>query len=305
MEGMEEEKESQKHIPVLLQESIGYLLNGRKTGIYIDATLGGGGSSKRILEQLDCTGKVMGIDQDPAAIEISTERLQFYPNFTAVRENFRDLERILEGQKIDGIDGIIFDLGVSSMQLADPSRGFSFRTESLLDMRMDPTRTRTTALDLLKNYDVKDLRKLFREFGEERWAGRIASIIAAKRQETRIETTAQLVELIVKGIPRKFHSRRIHPATRFFQALRIAVNEELESLEEGLNSAIEVLKGSGRVVVISYHSLEDRIVKNIFKKKSMEGFVRIITKKPLTPSEEEINSNPRSRSAKMRIAEKN
>lgn len=305
MEGMGEKEKQEKHIPVLLKESIEYLLNGRKSGIYIDATLGGGGTSKSILEQLDCTGKVIGIDQDPAAIEISTERLQLYPNFTAVRENFRELERILEGQKIDGIDGIIFDLGVSSMQLEDPSRGFSFKSESLLDMRMDPTRTTTTALDLLKNYDERALRRLFIESGEGRWAGRIASLIAATRRESKIVTTAQLAELIVKGIPKKFHSRRIHPATRFFQALRIAVNEELESLKEGLDSAIKVLRGSGRVVVISYHSLEDRIAKNIFKKKAMDGFVRIITKKPITPSLEEIDSNPRSRSAKMRVAEKN
>lgn len=294
-----------RHVTVLLEESVKNLLNNRTTGIFLDATLGGGGTSEEILKRLESSGKVIGIDQDPRAIELSKKRLQKFPNFTAVKENFRVLDRIIKDANIEEIDGIIFDLGVSSMQLEDPSRGFSFKCDSRLDMRMDCDPENTTAYDLLNRLDEASLRKLFYEYGEDRWAGRIASRIVEYRRLKKMETTAELAKLIVESIPRRFHSRRIHPATRFFQALRIAVNEEIESLKEAIEKAIAFLGSQGRIVVISYHSLEDRIIKHAFKGRSGKGgALKIITKKPMTPTLLEIEANPRSRSAKMRVAEK-
>jgi 16S rRNA (cytosine1402-N4)-methyltransferase len=292
------------HIPVLLKESVDCMLNGRNAGIYVDATLGGGGTSELILKQLDPSGRVIGIDRDAAAIGISNLRLKSYSNFKAVRENYRALESIMQNEKVESIDGIIFDLGVSSMQLEDASRGFSFRLDARLDMRMDQDNTRISAYELVNSYDEKTLRDFFRRYGEDRWAGRIASKIIEYRRKKRIETTAELAELISQSIPKRFHPRRIHPATRFFQALRIAVNEELESLEEGVDAAMKMLNPKGRIVVISYHSLEDRIVKNKYRQTAAEGIIKIITKKPVIPSEEETMENPRARSAKMRVAEK-
>jgi 16S rRNA (cytosine1402-N4)-methyltransferase len=298
--------ENYGHITVLLEESVKYLINDTKTGIFVDATLGGGGTSEYILKQIDRTGRVLGIDQDTTAIEISNRRLNPYPNFKAIRKNFRALREVLEDEKIEGIDGIIFDLGVSSMQLEDPNRGFSFKDElnSRLDMRMDQDSNKTSAYDLVMKLDERSLYTLFKKYGEDRWAGRVASRIVEFRRQKPIETTAELALLISQAIPKKFQSRRIHPATRFFQALRIAVNEELQALEEGLLAGIDALKSEGRIVVISYHSLEDRIVKHTFRQKDKENEIRIITKKPILPTEEEINKNPKSRSAKMRVAQK-
>jgi 16S rRNA (cytosine1402-N4)-methyltransferase len=292
------------HIPVLLRESVDYMLKSRTTGIYIDATLGGGGTTEYILKQLDSSGRVIGIDRDAAAIEISNLKLKPYPNFKAVRENYRALESILEDEEIESIDGIIFDLGVSSMQLDEADRGFSFRLDARLDMRMDQENTTITAYELINKLDERELREFFRKYGEDRWAGRVASRIVEHRKKKKIETTAELAELIFQSIPRKLHPKRIHPATRFFQALRIAVNEELESLKEGLEAAVRLLKPEGRIVVISYHSLEDRIVKNIIREQAAEGILKRITKKPVVPSGEETEKNPRARSAKMRVAEK-
>lgn len=293
-----------EHIPVLLCESVEYLTNGRSAGIFVDATLGGGGTTEKILEVLNNNGKVLSIDSDPTAIEMSALRLRPYPNLKVVRGNFRELEGILKESGIDAIDGIIYDLGVSSMQLDDASRGFSFRQDARLDMRMSMNSTETSAYDLLKSIDETSLKKLLREFGDERWAGRIASRIVEQRKKQAIETTAELAKLIEQAIPKRFHSRRIHPATRSFQAIRIAVNDELSALSESLKSAVSLLRPGGRIVVIAYHSLEDRIVKNFFRQASNQQLLRIITKKPITPSTEEIKKNPRSRSAKMRVAEK-
>jgi 16S rRNA (cytosine1402-N4)-methyltransferase len=292
------------HTTVMLKESVDYMLSGRTTGIYVDATLGGGGTSEYILKKLDSSGMVIGIDRDATAIGISNLKLKSYPNFKAVRENYRALESILKDEKIESIDGIIFDLGVSSMQLEDADRGFSFRLDAQLDMRMDQENTTATAYELVNSLDERTLKDYFKKYGEDRWAGRIASRIVEYRRKKRIETTAELAELIYQSIPRKLHPRRIHPATRFFQALRIAVNEELESLEEGLEAAIKLMNPQGKIVVISYHSLEDRIIKNIFREKAAEGILKRITKKPVVPSGEEIEQNPRARSAKMRVAEK-
>ncbi len=295
------------HIPVLLEESVEFLLNRRKGGTLIDATLGGGSTTKFILDNLDNTGRVIGIDRDKSTIEFVSKRLNSYSNFTAVWENFRELDVVLNKLQIDAIDGLIGDLGISSMQLDDESRGFGFKSTSRIDMRCDLNRTGTSAYDLLKDLDEKSLKKLFKEFGEEkRWAGRIASEIVTQRLSKPIETPAELAELVRESIPIRFHSRRIHPATKIFQALRIAVNEELESLQEGLEKAIGFLKPGGRLVMISYHSLEDRIVKQTFRKYSRDPdkLLRIITKKPILPTEEEVGRNRRARSAKMRVAER-
>ncbi len=293
------------HIPVLLEQSVNYLLNGRSSGIFIDATLGGGGHSEKILSQLDNRGKLIGIDQDSTAISLANDKLESYPNFTAFKANYRKLDEILKELSIDGIDGIIMDLGLSSMQLDQGSRGFSFKLDARLDMRMDNNETDETAYGILNNLKEESLKKIFKQYGEERWAGRIASRIVEYRKEKPIETTAELAKLIEKWIPRRFQSRRIHPATRIFQALRIAVNDELEALKDGLEEGIKFLKPGGRFVVISYHSLEDRIVKHTFRRYDREEKVlKVITKKPETPTQEEIEANPKSRSAKMRVAEK-
>ncbi len=290
------------HVTVLRKESVDFLLKGRNCGVYIDATLGGGGTSEEILSRLK-SGRVLGVDRDPVAIEKASLKLNTYSNFTALRGNFSDVERILMEIGITSVDGVIFDLGVSSMQLGDPLRGFSFRKSGRLDMRMDPD-TEKTAFDLVKNLDWESLRRIFKEYGEERWAGRIASRIVEARKVKPIETTAELAKLVEEAIPRRFHPRRIHPATKVFQALRIAVNEELENLKIALEASVNLLKSGGRVVVISYHSLEDRIVKHFYKKLAKENILKIITKKPFVPADEEIRINPRCRSAKMRVAEK-
>ncbi len=295
-----------EHVTVLTDESVSLLLDGRKTGIYIDATLGGGGTSEKILSSIESSGRVIGIDRDPNAIEIASRRLKSYPNFTGVRENFRVLDEILKESGIEAVDGIVADLGISSYQLEDSSRGISFSSVARLDMRMDPEETCPSAYDLLNGLDEKALRDLFITFDEKRWAGRIASRIVYRRREKPIETTAELAQLVVEAIPKRFQSRRIHPATRIFLALRATVNDSLAAIQELLDKSPRLLKPGGTIVMISYHSLEDRIVKRTFKRFSMEPekYFRIITKKPIIPTDEEIEKNRRSRSAKMRVAKR-
>ena len=292
-----------KHIPVMLDESVSLLLDNKKNGIYVDATLGGGSYSEKILQSIEESGRVIGVDRDPVAIEIASRRLKSYPNFTAVRDNFRVLDEILSELNIDAVDGIIADLGISSYQVEDNSRGLSFTSTTRLDMRMDPDDT-ISAYDLLNDLDEKALRDLFIKFGEGRWAGRIASRIVKRRRESAIETAAELAQLVVEAIPRRFQSRRIHPATRIFLALRVTVNDSLGAVQELLDKSPRLLKPGGRIVIVAYHSLEDRIVKLTFKKfsKEPEKYFRILTKKPIPPTEEEIDRNRRARSAKMRCA---
>jgi len=294
-----------KHIPVFLAESVDYMLSGRKTGVYVDATLGGGATTQEVLNRLEPSARVISIDRDRSVVLTASLRFKSYANFTAVWENYRELDSILKNLNIPSIDGIVFDLGLSSIQLDDPQRGFSFRLDSQLDMRMDPDKTEISAYDLLNSLDELELRQLFRELGEERWAGRIASRIVETRRSEPIDTTAKLAQLVCRAIPGKFqHSRRIHPATRIFQALRIAVNDELSAVSEGIEKAINLLSPGGRIVVLSYHSGEDRIVKNLFKRFSIEKKFQILTRKPLVPQEEEIERNPRARSAKLRAGER-
>jgi len=294
------------HIPVLTQEILNYL-NLKKGGVYIDCTLGGGGHSEAILENIYPHGFLIGIDQDIEAIETAKEELKSYiDKVKLVKDNFKNLEGILSGLKIETVSGIIFD-----HQLKKKERGFSFKEESHLDMRMDLTQEFNADI-LLNNYSEKDLAEIFEKYGEERFSRRIARLIVTERKKKAITTTKQLADLVIRSLPRtkKRHTWRIHPATRIFQAIRIEVNQELKALEKGLNQAIRVLEDKGRICVISYHSLEDRIVKHLFKEVERVGKdqgdygLKIITKKPIRPSSEEIRENPKARSAKLRVAEK-
>ena len=306
------------HTPVLAEEVLESLRCDRK-GIYVDCTLGGGGHSEEILKVTDPASVVIGIDQDEEAIRVASERLkEFGAGFRVLKGNFRDIEGILERENIREIDGILFDLGVSGYQIDEQSRGFSFRKAGPLDMRMD-IRKKTTAFDLINNLPQKELENVIRSFGEEKWAGRIARVIVKVRSEKNILTTTELAEIISNIIPKSNWPGKIHPATKTFQALRIKVNEELEILTPALTSAISKLSSGGRICVISYHSLEDRIVKEVFNKKAkgcicpprfpecrcnVRPVLKIINKKPVRASESEIAQNPRARSAKLRAGER-
>src|SRR3989338_6495652 len=255
------------HTPVLAEEVLESLRCDRK-GIYVDCTLGGGGHSEEILKVTDPASVVIGIDQDEEAIRVASERLkEFGAGFRVLKGNFRDIEGILERENIREIDGILFDLGVSGYQIDEQSIGFSFRKAGPLDMRMD-IRKKTTAFDLINSLPQKELENVIRSFGEEKWAGRIARVIVKVRSEKNILTTTELAEIISNIIPKSNWPGKIHPATKTFQALRIKVNEELEILTPALTSAISKLSSGGRICVISYHSLEDRIVKEVFNKKA-------------------------------------
>lgn len=290
---------SDYHIPVLRDEALTFL-SIRSKGKYIDATLGGGGHTREMLER---GAFVLGIDADSDAIQNAEQEFEDYltnHQLTVVRGNFRDIKKIAHLHDFIDPEGILFDLGVSSHQLDAKERGFSFRNEALLDMRMDLSLS-VTAADLLNGLGKKELYRLFLEYGEERDAYQIANAIVREREEKPIQSTTELAELIRKTV-RRYDG--IHPATLAFQALRIAVNDELVSLQMVLPDAFDLLREKGRLVVISFHSLEDRIVKEFLSLKEKEGAGKIITKKIVVPSEEEIKRNNRSRSAKMRVIEK-
>lgn len=306
------------HQSVLPEETIEYLAV-KPDGIYVDATIGGAGHAGRIAAQLDERGVLIGIDQDPAAIHAATERLQgVKARIELVKRNFVDLQVILRELGIVSVDGIIFDLGVSSPQFDEGERGFSFHQNAPLDMRMDQMNP-FSAAHLINSAPVADLSRILWEYGEERWAKRIALFIEKRRRESPIQTTDELVAVIKDAIPAAARRSGPHPARRTFQALRIAVNHELEYLAATLEQAVTVLKTGGRVVVISFHSLEDRIVKNTFAAWSAGcecpknipvcccgklPKVRILTKKPVVPRDEEVADNPRARSAKLRAVAK-
>lgn len=305
-----------KHKPVLLDESIEGL-DIKSDGIYVDATLGGGGHTVEILRRAS-QGKVIGIDQDEYAIERAEENLKDYKNFTAVKNNFSNIDEILDDLNIDKIDGILFDLGVSSFQLDIPERGFSYNYDVPLDMRMDKSRT-TTARHIVNGYDEHELSRILWDYGEEKWAARIAKFIVQEREHEFIETTGQLVSIIKKAIPKQARQDGSHPAKRTFQAIRIEVNRELEILEGTVKSAVDRLNTGGRICVITFHSLEDRIVKNTYVDLNKDCIcppefpecvcghrrkLKIITKKPIVPSEEEVTENHRAHSAKLRIGER-
>jgi 16S rRNA (cytosine1402-N4)-methyltransferase len=298
--------EGGKHLPVLVAEVLSYL-DCRPDRVYVDATVGSGGHARKILEKSSPTGKLIGLDWDQAAIARTKQALApFGERFRLVKENFRDLKEVLYSLSLPAVDGILVDLGVSSEQLDDPERGFSFRWEAPLDMRMDLERS-LTAQELIQRLSVEEMGKILRELGEERWAARIAKAIGRQRRIHPLRTTGDLVETIRKSIPS--YRSRIHPATRTFQAFRIAVNEELANLDTFLRDCPRLLNPGGRVGIISFHSLEDRIVKSYFrqwgKRKEEEApLFRILTPKPVIPSSEEMRLNPRARSAKLRVAEK-
>ena len=294
-------------------------LSPRPGGVYVDGTLGGAGHARLILEATSPDGMLIGFDRDPAALEVARERLaSFGERFRPVPGNFSEMGRVLAELGVDGVDGFLLDVGVSSHQLDTAERGFSFLTDAPLDMRMN-TLVPGTAADLVNDLDEHELARIIKEYGEERWARRIASFIVKARVDGPIERTLQLVDIIKGAIPRGAWEERIHPATRTFQALRIAVNDELGSLERGLESALGLLRPGGRGVVISFHSLEDRIVKTMFRRyaqgctcpKELPRCVcggvprlRILTGRPVVAGDVEVAENPRARSAKLRAAEK-
>jgi len=296
------------HVPVLLKEAIDFLAVQRG-GTYIDATVGLGGHSYEIAKRLGAPGHLIGLDKDPAALEIARKKLVVsgsplvdgepdWPTITLLHRSFAE---IAKGQRPATVDGVLADVGVSSLQLDDSTRGFSFQADGPLDMRMDP-RGERTAEQVVNHLDERQLADVIYEFGEERRSRRIARAICRSRP---IRSTAHLAGVISAAArPMNSEQRRIHPATRTFQALRIFVNRELDDLKALLEAAPRILKPGGRVVVISFHSLEDRIVKDAFREGAQAGYFSLLTKKPVTATEEESDRNPRARSAKLRAAEK-
>ena len=307
-----------EHKSVLLEETIEGL-NIKPDGIYVDGTLGGGGHAYEVCCRLNDKGRFIGIDQDAAAIEAAGARLSdFGEKVTIIRSNYCNMKSELQKIGIDKVDGIVLDLGVSSYQLDTAERGFSYREDAPLDMRMD-TRQTLTARDIVNDYSEMDLFRIIRDYGEDKFAKNIAKHIVVEREKGPIETTGQLTEIIRQSIPMKFQKNAGHPAKRTFQAIRIECNRELEVLRDSLDDMIDMLNEDGRICIITFHSLEDRIVKGIFKKnenpctcpssfpvcvcgKVSKG--RIVTKKPILPSEEELEWNSRSKSAKLRIFER-
>lgn len=288
------------HTPVMVQEVMDYLAP-RDGAVYFDCTAGAGGHSREILERSAPSGRVVCIDTDPVAISALRSALkQFGERVILVRANFADLGQVAADLGINQVDGILFDLGVSSLQLDSPERGFSYSQDAPLDMRMSPEQSLTARM-LVNELSEDELTRIFRDYGEERWASRIARFIVERRARERIETTGKLVELVKAAIPAAARRTGPHPAKRVFQALRIAVNDELETLERALPVATSLLTGGGRIVVISFHSLEDRIVKKWFQSCRE---LKVLSRKPIRPNPEEVATNPRSRSAKLRAAER-
>ena len=307
-----------KHTSVLLNECI-EKLNINPDGIYVDGTLGGGGHSSVICEHLSEKGTLIGIDRDSDALNASTLRLEKYNcNKIFVQSNYSDIKNVLKELEIDGVDGALLDLGVSSFQLDNAERGFSYMNDAPLDMRMSQDDD-FTAYDVVNRYDEKELARIISGYGEEKWAKRIASFIVNKRKEKPIESTFELVDVIKAAIPAKARRDGPHPAKRTFQAIRIEVNDELGQLEKAVDDFCDVLNPHGRLCIISFHSLEDRIVKDIIAKRNNPctcpkefpvcicgkvADMEKISRKPILPSEDELEANPRARSAKLRVAEK-
>jgi len=297
--------EEKFHTPVMLREVLDYLNLGPGQ-IIVDATIGTGGHALSILERIVPGGKLIGIDRDQESLNIAKERLyKFGEACEFIYANFMDVDNILESLNIKKIDGILFDLGVSSFQLENPQRGFSFQCEGPLDMRL-VRNSYISAYDLVNNLTTEELSAILRSFGQERWHSRIARLLVKEREKHPIATTLELSDIVIKAIPHRYRYRhhRIHPATRTFLGVRIAVNRELETLRTAINKAIEFLEQGARICVISFHSLEDRIVKLSFRQLSLEGKINIVTPKPLIPTPTEVKDNPLSRSGKLRVAER-
>jgi len=289
------------HIPVLLEKVL-EALNPQSGELFIDATIGAGGHTRAFLEKTAPDGKVLGIDASPKAIDHLKKELQSFGNRLFLAQgNFRELKKIAYDNAMDQCDGILLDLGFSSDELDDPSLGISFRVNGPLDMRFSGEGE--TAAEIVNTYPVADLMAIIRKYGQERYARPIAEAIVRSRKHARIFTTQALVKVIADAVPAGYERGRIHPATRTFQALRITVNDELGSLETVLPQAVEVLRSGGKLAVISFHSLEDRIVKRFFRDNAGTK-LRVMTKRPIQAGEEELARNPRARSAKLRVAEK-
>ncbi len=306
-----------RHISVLRNECIEGL-KIRPDGIYVDGTLGGAGHAAEVLKRLGPDGRLIGIDQDEVAVANGQEKLGRFSNVTIVRDNFRNFAAIMETLGIQTVDGVLLDLGVSSKQLDDGERGFSYMQDAPLDMRMDRRNPRTAA-EIVNQYSQEELRRIIQVYGEERWSARIASFIVQEREKEPIRTTGDLVRIIKEAVPKGARQDGPHPAKRTFQALRIEVNQELSILEGAIRDMAERLSPGGRICILTFHSLEDRIVKQTFR--SLENpctcpkdfpvcvcgkkqVLRVITRKPILPGAEEVKENPRSRSAKLRIAER-
>lgn len=305
------------HKSVLLDETIEGL-NIREGKIYLDGTLGGAGHSREILKKLKGSGLLIGIDQDIEALEVAKERLSDYKNVEFFNLNYINFEKALDELGIDKIDGVLLDIGVSSYQFDNPERGFSYRFDAPLDMRMDQELD-ISARDIVNTYSESEITRIIKEYGEEKWAARIAKFIVGERKKKNIETTFELVEIIKNAIPASARRNGPHPAKRTFQALRIEVNRELDVLEDSIERFVHRLNPGGRIAIITFHSLEDRIVKNAFKYLEKDCIcppsspictcdkkkeINILTRKPITASEEELKENKRSHSSKLRIAEK-
>lgn len=307
-----------EHRTVLLDRTIEYL-KVVPGGVYVDCTLGGGGHSLEILKRLGEKGRLIGIDRDQNAIKAAGERLaSFSDKAVLVHGNFRDIRRIVHGIGITAVDGVVMDLGVSSHQLDQRERGFSYMQDAPLDMRMDRQQS-LTAMEVVNTYSEADLARVISGYGEERWARRIAAFIVREREKAPIKTTGQLVDIIKAAIPASARRKGPHPAKRTFQALRIEVNDELGILERAVKDGVDLLKSGGRICVITFHSLEDRKIKNIFRELEnpctcppkapacvcgKKPVIRVVTRKPVVPDKEEIQQNPRARSAGLRVAEK-
>ena len=305
-----------KHIPVLLQECIDGL-NIKENGIYVDGTLGGAGHSSKIVERLSGKGTLIGIDRDVEALKSAGEKLKNFSNVKYVHGNHDDIKKILEDLEVESVDGILLDLGVSSYQLDEASRGFSYMQDAPLDMRMDKT-SELTAEYIVNNYSEQDLAKIIYEYGEEKFSRNIAKKICEYRKDKKIETTKELTEIIEKAIP-GFAKKEGHPAKRTFQAIRIEVNDEIKPLYNTVKNCIDMLKPGGRLCIITFHSLEDRAVKQAYTDAQgictcpgdlpycvcgYKSLGKVITKKPILPTKKEASENSRSRSAKLRIFEK-
>ncbi len=307
-----------KHKSVLLFETIENL-NIKPNGIYVDGTLGGGGHSFQILKRLGEGGRLIGIDQDEDALKAAGERLAIFEDkVTTVRSNYRYMKQVLHDLGIEKVSGIVLDLGVSSYQLDEPERGFTYREDVPLDMRMD-RRNPKTAKNIVNEYSEMELFRIIRDYGEDKFAKNIAKHIVAAREKKEIETTGELIEIIKAAIPAKVRATGGHPAKKTFQAIRIELNEELEVLQNSLDEMIDLLEDGGRICIITFHSLEDRIVKTIYKTnenpcicpshfpvcvcgKKPKG--KVITRKPIVPSDEELEENSRSKSSKLRVFER-
>ncbi len=295
------------HIPVLLKEAIQYL-NAKDGDVILDSTVGGGGHAKAIMQKIGKTGTLVGIDQDAAMLDRLKSKFQI-PNskLILINGNFRDLDKLIAPHGFKKINGAVFDLGINSEQFEESSRGFSFQKDEplLMTYKSDIGPNDLTAKEIVNEWSEKEIADVIYKNGEERYSRRIARKIVERRKENPIKTTSELVEIIRLSVPPAYrNNRRIHCATRTFQALRMAVNDELPALEEGIGKAWELLERGGRMVVISFHSLEDRIVKNFFRNKAKDGEGKVLTKKPIVASKKEKEENPRARSAKMRAIEK-